>query len=178
MTIEAIRVLEAAVVPPPADGFGFDRYGWAPYGLDDFLRLLDYAIRVAPRASFVDIGCGIGTKCLAAQARGLSAYGIDCVPEYVRSARDNGVEAVIVDARTWTGFSEFGIVYVSHPLRDPAAEGALERRVFRQMASGSVFMTLRGGAPVPRRWRTVHEERYERAADPIHRWRGVYVKEV
>lgn len=176
MTIEAIRALELEPVPAPAGGFGFDRYGWAPYDLDDFVRMLNVAISVTNRMSFVDVGCGIGTKCMAARTAGLSSYGIDCVPEYVEAARSRDVRCEVADAYTWSHYDEFGIVYVSHPFRVKALEVKLEQRILRQMAPGAVFMTPRRAAEIPDGWTTVLEEKYARDVEPYIRSRGVYVK--
>jgi SAM-dependent methyltransferase len=173
MTLDAIRALEQEPAPPFPDD-GLDCFGWAPYDLDVFARLLDAAIAVAPGVSFLDAGCGLGTKCLLATERGLDAYGIDRVEAYVAQATRLGARAEVADVRDWARYGDFDVVYACHPLREPAETG-FERWLHEQMNPGAVWMTLRG-CVVPEGWREVVREDYQRHHHDPPRWRGVYVK--
>lgn len=171
--VEAVRDRERGPVPPFSDT-ALDCFGWAPYDLDEFARLLDVAVEAAPGGPFLDAGCGIGTKCLLAAARGLDAYGIDRVPAYVDRAVQLGVHAEQADVRGWGRYGEFSIVYVSHPLR-PGAEEPFEKWLHDQMSPGAVLVTLRG-CIFPDGWRAVIHESYQRPYNEPPRFRGVYVK--
>jgi trans-aconitate methyltransferase len=173
MSIEEIRLLEREMAPPFPDS-PLDCFGWAPYDLDVFDRLLSAAIGAARGSAFLDAGCGLGTKCLRAAERGLTAYGIDRVPAYVKRAAQLGVSCEVADVREWKRYGEFSIVYVSHPLR-PGAEESFETWLHGQMAPGSVLMTPRIGS-VPGDWKVVLEEEYQRPYSEAPRRRGVYVK--
>jgi trans-aconitate methyltransferase len=173
VTIEAVRELEEGKAPPFPDD-AVDCFGWAPYDLDEFARLLGIAIGAARGRTFLDAGCGIGTKCLLAAERGLAAHGIDRVPAYAERAVQLGVSAEVADVRGWSRYGEFAIVYVSHPLR-PGAEEPFERWLHGQMAPGSVLMTLRG-AVMPEGWDVILREQYWRRDHEPLRERGVYVK--
>lgn len=172
-TVEAVRELERA--PAPLSSVGTpDCFGWGAYDLDVFARLLDVAIGAAPARTFLDAGCGIGTKCLLAASRGLDAYGIDRVPAYAARAVQLGVNAEVADVRGWDRYGEFGIVYVSHPLK-AHAEAPFEAWLHGQMAPGAVLVTLRG-CVAPAGWQPLVHESYRRTHSEPPRFRGVYVK--
>lgn len=173
MTIEAVRELERGEVPPFPDT-ALDCFGWAPYDLEEFARLLDAAVGASRGPAFLDAGCGIGTKCLLAAERGLKAHGIDRVPAYVERAVQLGVSAEVADVRGWPRYGEFDIVYASHPLR-PSAEAPFEEWLHEQMAPGAVLLTLRG-CVTPRGWRCVLHETYQRPYNEPPRYREIYVK--
>lgn len=179
MKLDEIRRIESEPVPPVrSDDGGFSFYGWAPYDLGTFGQLVGIAAEVASGCRFVDAGCGIGTKCLAASAFGLPAHGIDRVPQYVEAARRYGVSAEVADVRDWGRYGEFDIVYVSHPLRDVLVEAAFEEWLFGQMKPGAVFVSPRVAARAPVDWSVAHEEEYRRDYDSNPRRQCVYVKGV
>lgn len=142
-------------------------YGWEPYQLREFARLLELAIPEAPEASFLEVGSGIGTKCEYARRCGLSVLGVELQAPYAEVAAALGVPTLLMDARDFTGYGSFGIVYVNCPLRDDAREAALEAHVRREMQSGSVLIQANDCGP-PQGWRTVLEEQSA--------FRGVWVK--
>lgn len=165
----AIAALEAAWqhrVPVREPGEFWD---WQPADLGVFARLLAAAVpHCPPGRTFCDVGCGIGTKCLLAEAAGIPAAGIDRVPEYLAEAARLGVAVTLADARTYRRYRSHGIVYVNHPLRDSAAEEVLERYIHAEMAPGAVLMAYNAGCFPPDTWREITADR------PA--WRGVWVK--
>lgn len=173
MNIEAVRKLEQEEAPPFLDS-ALDCFGWAPYDLDEFDRLLGIAARAATGNRFIDVGCGIGTKCLLAREHGLDVYGIDRIQGYVDRARELGVNAEVADVRGWPRYRDFDIVYVSHPMR-PDPESVFEVWLHDQMSPGSVLVTLRGSV-IPGNWTELLHESYQRPYNEPPRWRGVYVK--
>lgn len=93
-------------------------FDWQPAPLDLFTQLLQACLPVVPvgMPGFLDVGCGIGTKCLIATQAGLTASGIDRVPEYLAEAATLGVSTEQVLAEDYTGYGNFGLVYMNHPL--------------------------------------------------------------
>jgi SAM-dependent methyltransferase len=120
-------------------------FGWEPYDLDQFWQLLQGCIPHVPadRQSFVDIGCGIGTKCLLAQNAGLAVFGVERVPTYVAEAQRLGVEVWQGLAQDFTQYDQYGLVYVNHPMASGGnTEALLENSIQSSMASGSVLMSV------------------------------------
>ena len=118
-------------------------FDWQPASVDLFSQLLGACLPHVPvgMPGFLDVGCGIGTKCLLAQQAGFTAYGIDRVPEYLAEAAQLGVSAEQVLAGDYTGYSGFGLVYVNHPLNCGEGcddEAVLEHTIHVAMSPGAV----------------------------------------
>jgi trans-aconitate methyltransferase len=143
------------------------RFGWEPYPPAEFSRLLDAAVAVAPARTFLDAGCGPGTKCLMAAARGLVAAGVELVPEYADAARACGVDVTVCDVAEYDGYQAWGIVYVNCPYRREPDEICFETWLHGQLSPGAVLLAVNSRI-VPGGWRAVVHEPGE--------WRGVYVK--
>lgn len=143
-------------------------YGWQPYPEGDFCRLLDVAVSRAARRSFLEVGCGIGTKSLIARRRhGLDVVGIELFPEYANQAALNRVPVWQGDMQYFTSYREFGIVYVNCPYKIDALEHAWERWLQDRLVPGQVLIQVNDCCP-PEDWETVLDER--------DCWRGVWVK--
>lgn len=140
-------------------------FGWEPYPLSRFTALLEAAMPHAAWRTFLDVGCGIGTKCAVAAGYGLAAAGIEREPVYAAVARELGVRVFQADARTWDGYGrQWGIVYVNHPLRDQAAEDAFERWLHSQLSSGTVLAAVNNPRVAPGSWPAVAEGIYVKPA--------------
>src|SRR5215472_14564374 len=144
-----------------------ERFGWEPYPLSEFAILLDAAIGAAPASSFLDVGCGVGTKCRAAALRGLVVAGVETVAEYADVARAAGVAVEVCDVYDYARYGGFGIVYVNCPFRHEPDEAAFETWLHRQLAPGAVLIAVNSRTPPPF-WQAV-------VSEPAL-WRGVYVK--
>jgi trans-aconitate methyltransferase len=143
-------------------------FGWEPYPLGDFARLLGVAVAAAPGAAFTDLGCGIGTKCLYAAQRGLAAGGVELEPAYADEAQALGATVTLADLRTWDGYGALaGIVYLNCPLKDETAEAALEQNIHTALAPGVVLIQVNDCGP-PAGWDALADEREQ--------FRGVYRK--
>lgn len=127
-------------------------YGWEPYPAASFANLLTVAMSVN-RGTFLEVGCGIGTKLRIAEVMGLEALGLELFPEYVEEARSIGVQVQQYDIRE-DGFdySQYGIVYINHPLRDTQAQDILEYRIQDQMKPGAVLITVNNIRTMPEDW--------------------------
>lgn len=122
-------------------------FGWEPYDLDRFWQLLQACLPHIPtdRQSFVDIGCGIGTKCLLAENAGLTTFGVERVTQYVTEAQKLGVQVWQGLAQDFTQYDQYGLVYVNHPMvsgADNNSEALLENYIQSVMAPGSVLMSV------------------------------------
>ncbi len=136
----------------------------------------DETVRPAPRLlafarkhagpSILDLGCARGGICLALSGHGFRVQGADLNPEYVRIARERGVDARLIAGRLPFADAEFDSVLLFEVLEhaaDPHAVLSEAKRIARK----NVLMT------VPNRER--HKERrqrgllFEHFADLAHR---------
>jgi SAM-dependent methyltransferase len=133
-----------------------DCWGFRGYPADWFRRMLEAAINAvdAERPSFIDLGAGIGTKCLYAERLGCTAYGVEHNGHYVAEARKIGASVDLGDVRDWTAdiIADADIVFVNCPLREPAAEIAFEAEVAAQMKPGAVLILGNRAGPAPQGW--------------------------
>ncbi len=165
--MQLISALERSWVGKPIGRLDERFHLWAPYGVDEFLRLLDVAIPAARDKTFLDVGCGIGTKCLLAKDRGLEVHGVEWVPEYVAEARQLGVRVYEADIRNWPDYDKFGIVYLNCPFKDNEEEAEFERWLQDAIRSGSVLIQV-NDCIAPVGWQTLFDDRKY--------WCGVWVK--
>lgn len=120
---------------------------WVPYPYARFLRLLELAMRYS-KGPYLELGAGIGTKCLAAQALGLEAHGVENCGDYLDEAERLNAPVYRGDVRT-EPVADAGIVFLNHPLSDAQAEIDLELRVQAELAPGAVLITVNSlAAPV------------------------------
>jgi SAM-dependent methyltransferase len=89
-----------------------------------------------PGERILDIGCGEGTLTQKIIARGATVVGIDNSPEMIAAARDNGVDAVLMDAAEMT----FAVAF------DAAFSNATLHWVLdKEKAAGAIFQALKPG---------------------------------
>ena len=131
---------------------------WMPLSVPRFVMLLTDAVAVSRGTSFLDVGCGPGTKVLLAEKLyGLDGHGIDRVPDYVQAARDLGVSAEQADAITWCDYGRYDILYLNKPCHGPL-EALLERRVMGLMKPGAVLIMANAADRPPADWELVAAE--------------------
>lgn len=77
--------------------------------------------RIEPR-SFLDVGCGVGTKVMLASQMGWAADGLDFVPEFVSAARELLTQQHstidLVDALDYQHYGGYDLIYAYNPLHD------------------------------------------------------------
>lgn len=122
-------------------------FDWQPFPVEQFITLLEACFLHVPvgNRTFLDAGCGIGTKLLIAADHNLDAHGIDRVPEYLTEAAQLGTDVEQSLIEDYAAYGTFGLVYVNHPLATSATdmdEVLLERLIHDQMASGSVLLAV------------------------------------
>ena len=147
-----VAALEAYWHDRPVDGVPPGCLPWLPYPADDFDVLLGEAVLLTLGTRFLDVGCGIGTKCVLAASRGLLAAGVEVVPAYQHEAARLGIPLFAADARMWDGYGEWDIVYVNCPLAADEAEAVLELRVQDRMRPGGVLISVNSAAPPGAGW--------------------------
>ena len=105
------------------------------------------ARRVERPLRFMDVGCGGGTKLLlAAQIFG-TVHGLEYDPGYVRAAREllatlnlDEIEVFQADARAFTRYDNYDVLYFFQPMSDPVALHALEDHVAAIARPGTVLI--------------------------------------
>ena len=128
---------------------------WIPFPVSEFISLLWEANAAAAGDSYLEIGCGPGTKMLIAQTVfGLDVFGFDRVPEFVEQARDlNGLRSAdIADASKWDDFGGYDIIWFNRVFRLAEEERALETREWETMRPGAVVMCANLDAAPPSSW--------------------------
>jgi hypothetical protein len=174
MTLEQAAAAEDAwrpetrpdIVVPPG------RWGAEPYPAAEFLALLCLALGVpwwqdpAVRPVFCDVGAGVGTKVLLAQAHGCRAWGIEAVPEYQAAAAKLGADVRLGEAED-QDYAGADVVFLNCLYWTAADQGRLEALVQDRMRPWSVLIQVNHTGP-PAGWPVLLDE--------PDRWRGVYVK--
>lgn len=142
---------------------------WMPFQCADFLAILfDCVPEMRGGRSFLDIGCGPGTKMrLASQLYGLDAWGIEIDPAMAKEAEKyatslHGLSAVICADALKAGPGAYGawdLIWLYRPFRDRDLETQLETRIMDEMKPGAI---LAGGGweicPADHRWLTVVDD--------------------
>jgi hypothetical protein len=144
-------------------------WDWAPYSLTEFNKLLGVALagKTDDPRLFLEVGCGIGTKCLRAVEKGLVAHGIERVAEYADEAKRLGVAVRQCDVYDFNLYFAYDILYINHPLRDGDAEVELEKYIWNEMSPGACLISVNHcWNPGPAAKAILFEEQ----------WRGIYVK--
>jgi SAM-dependent methyltransferase len=95
-----------------------------------------------PIGSFIDVGCGIGSKAYLAQRYGFSAHGVEITSKYVKIARrllgPHG-EVFEGDAREFN-YEPYDVIYFYWPMMDHTKELQLEQRIFDTAKKGAIII--------------------------------------
>lgn len=118
-----------------------------------FLNLLTAARRLLLAQNndgpvrFLDMGCGGGSKVLAASAVFDVAHGVEYSPDYVTEAHGFlqrvGADPAVIRQGDALGFDDYGnydVVYFYRPLKTPAAAARMEERVIAQVKPGTIIL--------------------------------------
>lgn len=124
----AVERLEAAWLPTELSKHP-EFFDYQPTPMPTFVEDLEVAIRHASGSRYLEVGCGIGTKMIIAQAAGLEVHGIESREQYVATARHLCPEATIeiADARHYGNYRAFDIVFCYRPLISEDGMERLER---------------------------------------------------
>ena len=93
---------------------------------------------------FLEVGCGIGTKCEIARLIGMEASGIDILPEYINLAQMIYPDCTFLHANAFEyNYNRFDAVYYGVPFFDDYLIQQLEDRVLSQLPFGAVLIVTR-----------------------------------
>jgi SAM-dependent methyltransferase len=94
--------------------------------------------------TFLDVGCGLGTKLHAAARVGFRPFGIDVNPRYVDIALQMGEQAAVADGRTFPHYADYDVVYWYTPMHQTEPMNDLERAIVAGVRPGCVLFPARG----------------------------------
>lgn len=108
-----------------------------------------HGAHVARVTTFLDVGCGIGTKLLIARHMFSAVYGIDVVGGYVdfvNAATRLGTQAghrfgaEVCDGREFRRYHEYDVIYMYSPMCKPELQVELELAAYRGAREGAVIV--------------------------------------
>lgn len=137
----AVERLEGAWLPaelPLHEEF----FPYQPTPMPDFIADLEIALTRATGRRYLEVGCGLGTKMVIAQAAGLEVHGIEAREQYAAMARYLCPEAKveIADARYYGAYAAFDIVFCYRPLISEKGTAALEDFLDAEMRPDAVLI--------------------------------------
>jgi len=97
---------------------------------------------------FLDVGCGLGTKCFLAGCLGYVPTGLDCNPNYLKVVKQMGkglnggfqpIKMIEADGITFDHYDEYDVIYWYLPIRDPAMMIKLSDAIFEGAKPGTVL---------------------------------------
>ncbi len=138
---------------------------WIPFPVHDFVALVAEAMPETTGDRFLDIGAGVGSKVLLADAVfGLNSRGIERVPEYAAEAARHGITVHTVDALDYQGYHQADLIFINRPFYDPGEEAKLEQHVWDSVRTGAVIVGVNLEAPLPASWYPILDD------GEIRRW--------
>lgn len=151
----AVHNIECSHLSKP-DDVG-DNHKWIPFPCNNFVDLVIdayFATDQDRNKKFLDIGCGIGTKVMLADAI-FVASGFDIEEEYLDVARKIGCKDVFhADALEFEGYGDYDILYFYAPFKDGMLQRRFEDRLYEQMRPGQVLAPMH----TITRWHEEHDD--------------------
>jgi SAM-dependent methyltransferase len=156
LTLDEIAALEQEWIGKVQVSQSETYFDWQPSPVGLFTQLLEECLPYvqAGNQTFLDVGCGIGTKCLIAASYGLSVSGIDRVSDYIDESARLGIVTQQMLIEDFADYADYGLVYVNHPRKDQEGEADLERQIQDHMSMGSVLLAINYGVS-PNGWTEV-----------------------
>lgn len=118
------------------------RTGWMPFQIADYIAILSECVIEADGVSFLEVGSGVGTKSLVARELfGLTTFGIEYDETTATVAEQKGRGPVWVgDALQYPyTFSDYDIIWMYRPFKDPVLQEQLEDRIYGEMKPGAII---------------------------------------
>ena len=118
---------------------------------------------------FLDVGCGIGNILLVAEQYGFDVFGFEKDPYPCQLARELVGEDRVWedDARTFTGYSEYDVVYFFRLLPDAGPQAALEKMIEEQLKPGAILIA---------NWKLGRSVEHDRRFEKIHQHYPIWQK--
>ncbi len=166
---EVYRVMHAALQDGRRDDAAKVENAFADIVLpmSQFMALMHIAQRIAlaqGRASplrFLDVGCGSGSKLLAAATLFDRADGLELDRVYVeqaqnllRHARHDRARVMQGDALSFDGYGDYDVIYFYEPIRNTELQVQLDRRIFATARKGTILV-------IPYPFFRMREENYD-----------------
>lgn len=127
-------------------------YEYIPLGLEAFQTQITVAhglLADTANASFIDVGCGIGTKVALARLKFPRAYGIEITPEYAEVARrllsrfntlSDKDEYIICGNALEHSYKPYDVIYFYCPFMQPDLQIKLEQHLVKTAKKGAIFL--------------------------------------
>lgn len=140
---QTIQRLEQGWFTPHGDDDHFDLHSLP---LNEFIGGMDAC---GEPGTFLDMGCGVGTKLLLAYLRGWMVTGVERHTDYAEAARRLVPEAQVIvgDAWTFTGYDAFDVVYSYRLAYELERQHELNQLIVSRMRPGSLYFCA-GSDPV------------------------------
>ncbi len=101
----------------------------------------------ADTAKFLDVGCGGGSKVLAASVYFDVCHGLEYDPEYVAAAeqlfdrtKNAACHVFQGDGRTFDGYDQYDVIYFYRPMREDKLLIEMENQIFETARPGTVVL--------------------------------------
>ena len=127
-----------------------DCYNFIPKLNSNFFNQLEIVNKILhtedkPRITFLDVGCGVGSKLAIAKLFYFSnVHGIEINPIYIDNAKKIfnicKENIFVVDALNFENYNEYDIIYFYCPFRNWELEKKLEIKIKNDMKSGSFLL--------------------------------------
>jgi len=146
-----------------------DVWRYRPYPLGKFGQLLTMARRLWEEyhtimASFLEVGCGPGTKCVFAQEfLWVESTGFDTSEKYINAAeelataRSVDCEFFIEDAEQYDLYNEHSIIFNNRVFRDLDRQAKLDQKIYEAMEPGT-FLINGNQVTQPPGWRLIAQD--------------------
>ncbi len=136
---------------------------WMPFQPAEFCSILFECLPEMKGNRFLDVGCGPGTKMLLAQNLFyLEVHGVEVDRDMACCAQEVfGTRVTISDALALPSgsFSDFDLVWLYRPFRDPVYETRLETRIMDELKPGAILAGAHWEVcPADHRWITVFDD--------------------
>lgn len=138
-------------------------FRYIPFSLPTFLEQLEVVAKALEipgrwegerRKTFIDVGCGVGTKVAIAAEAGFDASGIEITPKYVAVAKRlvaNTKMGYVFNSLRYPptihlgnalkhDYSNYDVIYFYWPIQHQPTERRLEAKMFREAKRGTLFI--------------------------------------
>lgn len=124
------------------------RYPFIAFSTTQFISQLSIANKIRTdvykstyRGSFLDVGCGIGTKLLIA-AEIMDPFGVEINKKYIIVARRlvGKNKVTLADALTYDGYRNHDVLYFYRPMSDYPKQRDLETKIAKDAKPGAIIL--------------------------------------
>lgn len=166
IALQELIAMEATYTDTEPEG---DVWRYRPYPLGKFAQMVEIARRKwdqthSVMASFLEVGCGPGTKCVFAQEfLWVESTGFDTSSKYIEAAealataRSVDCDFFVEDAENFDEWNEFGIIFNNRVFRDLDRQAALDKTIYDGMEPGA-FLLNGNQVTQPPGWELIYQD--------------------